>query len=517
MSDAVETATAVPLSSRRIKLVFFGILLGATLSGLDASIVATAAPTIIGELGKVSLLPWLTSSYLLAQVATMAVFGKLGDIYGRKKIFAIAIGIFLAGSVLCGFSTSMFMLVLCRGLQGIGAGGITGLAMALVADLIPGDRLGRYLGYTGLVFGITSVIGPFAGGFFVDHLSWRWAFFVNVPSGLICLGALIYQPAQAALVRHRIDVLGASLLATSASALLLALSGAGGESSWGSPRTIGLLVLAVVTGITFVLWELRAPEPILPMRILANRVSAIATLANLLAGIGFTCGVVYPPIFFQAVAGIRAQSSGLLLAPFALTTALSTLVAGQITDRFGGHKIIPLIGMGALTIGYTLLGFIGYSTPVWQVVVFGMIGGVGVGFVMQTLLFVVQRFSKVSDMGVATSTVMLARVLGSSLGVAIIGSVFTSTWLDEVAKRLPGMPLSELKGDPEKVAALAEDVRVQVQEAFAYSLSFAFRFAVPFMVIGFVAVAFLPARKIRERMQHGPEPVSLAEATAHVM
>jgi MFS family permease len=253
------------------------------------------------------------------------------------------------------------------------------------------------------------------------------------------------------------------------------------------------------------------------MRILANRVSAIATLANLLAGIGFTCGVVYPPIFFQAVAGIRAQSSGLLLAPFALTTALSTLVAGQITDRFGGHKILPLIGMGLLTIGYGLLGLIGYSTPVWQVVVFGMIGGIGVGFVMQTLLFVVQRFSRVTDMGVATSTVMLARVLGSSLGVAIIGSVFTSSWLAEVEERLPGMPLSELKGDPEKVAALAEDVRIQVQEAFAYSLSHAFRYAVPFMIIGFVAVAFLPARKIRERMRDVPEPVSLAEATAHVL
>ncbi|CAM8623348.1 putative transporter [Acidimicrobiia bacterium] len=517
MSDATETATPVPLSNRRIKLVFFGILLGATLSGLDSSIVATAAPTIIGELGTVSLLPWLTSSYLLAQVASMAVFGKLGDIYGRKKIFAIAIGIFLLGSLFCGLSTSMFMLVLSRGLQGVGAGGITGLAMALVADLIPRDRLGRYLGYTGLVFGVTSVIGPFAGGFFVDHFSWRWAFFVNVPSGLICLVALIYQPTQAAFVRHRIDVIGASLLATSASALLLALSRTGGDSSWGSPRTIALLVLAVAAGVAFVLWELRAPEPILPMRILANRVSAIATLANLLAGIGFTCGVVYPPIFFQAVAGIRAQNSGLLLAPFALTTALSTLFAGQITDRFGGHKILPVIGMTMLTIGYGLLGFIGYSTPVWQVVVFGMIGGIGVGFVMQTLLFVMQRFSRVTDMGVATSTVMLARVLGSSLGVAIVGSVFTSTWLDQVEERLPGMPLSELKGDPAKVAALADDVRIQVQEAFAYSLSHAFRYAVPFMVIGLVAVAFLPARKIREQMRNVPEPVSLPEAAAHVL
>lgn len=505
------------LSDRRVKLVFLGILLGATLSGLDASIVATAAPTIIGDLGRVSLLPWLTTSYLLAQVATMAVFGKLGDIHGRRRMFAIAIGIFLTGSVLCGLSTSMGMLILCRLLQGIGAGGITGLAMALVADLIPGDRLGRYLGYTGLVFAATSVVGPAAGGFFVDHFSWRWAFFVNVPSAVLCLVTLLFAPKQRLLVPHRIDIPGAVLLATALTTLLLALSNTDHSTTFWSSRKITLMTISAIAAFAFFLWERRAAEPLVPLRILATRVAALSTLANLLAGIGFTCGIIYPPIFYQAVSGVSAQNSGLLLAPFALTCAMSTLLAGQVTDRVGGHKIVPLIGSVFLALGYSLLGTITASTSVSQVTLYGMIGGFGVGLVMQTLLYVVQRFSRPSDMGVATSTVMLARVLGSSLGVAIMGSVFTSSLLTGVAERLPGFPVSDIQGDPHKVAALSDATRAQVQEAFASSLAGGFRVIVPFMVLCVVAVAALPGRRIRARLAEPnttAEPMSLADAAA---
>jgi EmrB/QacA subfamily drug resistance transporter len=521
--DAIATPTEASMSSglsnRRVKIVFFGILLGATLSGLDASIVATAAPTIIGDLGQVSLLPWLTTSYLLAQIVVMAVFGKLGDIHGRRRMFTIAICTFLVGSVLCGFSTSMTMLIICRMVQGVGAGGITGLAMALVADLIPGDRLGRYLGYTGLVFAATSVIGPAAGGFFVDHFSWRWAFFVNVPSAVICLFTLIYQPKQRVLVPHRIDIPGAVLLATSMAALLLALSNTDHSASFWSARAIMLMSVSLLAAIAFVLWEHRAAEPLVPLRILANRVSALATLANLLAGIGFTCGIIYPPIFYQAVAGVTAQNSGLLLAPFALSCAMSTLAAGQITDRIGGHKVVPLIGSLLLATGYALLGTITASTGAFQVTLYGMVGGIGVGFVMQTLLYVVQRFSRPSDMGVTTSTVMLARVLGSSLGVAILGSVFTSTLLSGVERRLPGFPASDIQGDPHKVAALSDAVRTQVQDAFASSLASAFRIAVPLMLLLVVAVVALPGRRIRAKLAEVDadsvtEPMSLADAAA---
>jgi len=510
---SVGAATRPPMSNRKVFVVFFGILLGTTLSGLDAAIVATAAPTIIADLGDLSLLPWLTTAYLLCQVTTMPVYGKLGDIYRRKRMFIIAICTFLAGSALCGLSTSMGMLIACRGMQGVGAGGITGLGMALVADLVPSEKLGRYLGYTGIVFAVTSVLGPFVGGLFVDHLSWRWAFYINVPLGAICLVTLIYQPAQALIVKHRIDVLGALLLGGGVTCLLLALSHTG-NSSWGSPRTIGLLIAFVVAIALFVVWEGRVAEPLLPLRILATRITALCTFANLVAGVGFTCGIIYPPVFFQAVAGVDASKSGLLLAPFAFTCAVSTLAAGQITDRWGGYKALPLTGMVFLGVGYGLLGTITGTTSAAEVMVFAMIAGVGVGFVMQTLLYVVQRSSSVRDIGVATSTVMLFRVLGSSLGVAVLGSAFTSSLTSEVDKRLPGFPTSEIQGAPQKIAAMAPDVQQHLQDAFAISLGTAFKVAVPFMVVGFVAVAFIPGRKVRARMAETPTILS-AESVAH--
>jgi EmrB/QacA subfamily drug resistance transporter len=518
LSPAVPEATPAarpPMSSRKVALVFFGILLGTTLSGLDAAIVATAAPTIIADLGDLSLLPWLTTAYLLCQVTTMPVYGKLGDIYRRKRMFIIAICTFLAGSALCGLSTSMAMLIVCRGLQGVGAGGITGLGMALVADLVPSEKLGRYLGYTGLVFAATSVLGPFVGGLFVDHLSWRWAFYINVPLGVVCLVALIYQPAQAVIVKHRIDVLGALLLGGGVTCLLLALSHTGADAAWTSPRTLALLAAFVVAIAAFVAWERRVAEPLLPLRILATRITALCTFANLVAGVGFTCGIIYPPVFFQAVAGVDASKSGLLLAPFAFTCAVSTLAAGQITDRVGGYKALPLIGMVFLGAGYALLGTITAATSAAEVMAFAMVAGVGVGFVMQTLLYVVQRSSSVRDIGVATSTVMLFRVLGSSLGVAVLGSAFTSSLTSEVDTRLPGFPTSEIQGAPQKIAALAPEVQQQLHDAFASSLATAFRVAVPFMVVGFVAVAFIPGRAVKRRMAEAHEPLVSAEAVAH--
>lgn len=513
-ADTARVVPAVPISNRRMIIVFFGILLGATLSGLDASIIATAAPAVIGDLGDVSLLPWLTTSYLVAQVSVMAVFGKLGDIYGRRRMFTIAISIFLVASILCGIAQSMTMLVAFRVLQGVGAGGITGIAMALVADLVPSDRLGRYLGYTGLVFAGTSVIGPFAGGFFVDHFSWRYAFLVNVPSGLLCLALIATTPIIGVRVRHRVDYAGAIMLALSISSLLFALSGRGNDTSWTSPRILTLLVVFIVLGVGFLWWESRAAEPLLPLRILRGRVNSMATLANLISGVGFTCGIIYPPLFFQAVAGYNAQSSGLLLAPFALTCAASTLLAGQFADRFGGYKVIPLFGMACEAVGFALLSTITVSTSATSVVVYGMLAGLGVGCVMQTLLYVVQRFTVASDMGVATSTVMLARVMGSSLGVAILGSVFTSTLISEVETRVPGFAVGDIEGTPERVASLAEDVRLQLQESFAIGLSTAFRVAVPIMIIGVIVVALIPARRVRERMNQAPEEVSLVDSAA---
>lgn len=506
---------AVALSRRRLLVIFFGILLGATLSGLDGAIVATAAPTILSELGRVSLLPWLTTSYLLAQVCTMAVYGKVGDILGRKRVFTFAIVTFMFGSVLCGAAQSMPMLVGTRVIQGIGAGGITALAMALIADVMPADRLGRYLGYTGVVFAVTAVLGPWAGGFFTDQLSWRWAFFVNIPSGLICLATILLVPRSTNLVRHRIDLRGAVLIAGSVASLLLAIGGTGGRVYWVSLRTIGLGSLAVVLMLAYIAHERNVEQPILPLRVLAGRAKSMAVSANLLSGMAFGAAIVYPPLFFEAVRGIEATYAGLLLAPFAVTSGTCTIIAGQITNRWGGFVASPLFGMASITAGMVALGTIDASSSALRVVGSAMLCGMGIGFVMQTLLFVVQRFTEPRDIGVATSTVMLARLLGNAMGVAIVGSVFTNSLLSTVTRELPDFPTDSLQGSAEEIARLGDDVRLTVQDAIADSLAMGFRSLVPFMLLGMVLVAFIPARMVRTHMRSSA-PVALSpESTAH--
>ena len=505
------------LSRRRLLVVFFGILLGATLSGLDGAIVATAAPTILGELGSVSLLPWLTTSYLLAQVTTMAVYGKLGDIYGRRRVFVIAVALFMVGSMLCGLAQSMPMLIATRVLQGIGAGGITALAMALIADVMPADKLGRYLGYTGVVFAVTAILGPWAGGFFTDNFSWRWAFFVNIPSGFVCLTTLIFVPKSTNRVNHRIDVLGAALIAGAVSSLLLAIGGTGGRVRFVSFRTFGLAVLSIVFVLSFVAHERRAKEPILALRVIAGRVKSLALSANLISGLAFGSAIVYPPLFFEAVRGINATQAGLLLAPFAVTSGLCTILAGQITDRRGGHVLVPFIGMVVSGIGMVMLSTIHATTSVAFVVGSAMLVGMGIGFVMQTLLYVIQRFTEPADIGMATSTIMLARLLGNSLGVAIVGTVFTNNLLSGVQERLPDFPVDSIQGAPEKIAALSDGVREQIQSAFAHALSMGFTAMIPVMVIGAIVVGFIPAKRVRDRLRSSPKEIPLAEGTAHAM
>lgn len=514
---ATATGHTVDMSRRRLLVIFFGILLGATLSGLDGAIVATAAPTILGELGSVSLLPWLTTSYLLAQVTTMAIYGKLGDIYGRRRVFVIAVTTFMVGSMMCGLAQSMPMLIGTRVLQGIGAGGITALAMALIADVMPADRLGRYLGYTGVVFAVTAVLGPWAGGFFTDNFSWRWAFFVNIPSGIICLLTLVFVPRSTNRVNHRVDVLGAALIAGAVASLLLAIGGTGGRVHFISVRTIGLAALSIVFVLLFVAHERRAAEPILALRVIAGRVKALSLSANLLAGLAFGSAIVYPPLFFEAVRGISATRAGLLLAPFAVTSGLCTIVAGQITDRRGGHVAVPFVGMIASMFGMILLSRIEATTSAAYVVGSAMLVGMGIGFVMQTLLYVIQRFTEPADIGMATSTIMLARLLGNSLGVAIVGTVFTNSLLSGVQRRLPDFPVDSIQGAPQKIAELSDGVRDQIQAAFAHALANGFTAMVPVMAIGVIVVGFIPAKRVRDRLRSEPAEIPLAEGTAHSM
>ncbi len=405
--------------------VFVGVQLGMILSSLDATIVATALPTIGRDLGHESLRSWVITAYLLAQVATMPIYGKLGDLYGRKRIFLFALALFTLGSVCCGAAGSLGLLVVFRFVQGLGAGGLGVLAMAVLADVVPARQLGRWLGYQGALFAVASLVGPLAGGLFVDHLSWRWAFYVNVP--LAAVSAVIvarhlHVPYRS--VRHAVDYLGSSLLTVALAAVVLGASLGGREVAWISPEmaALGILVLACLVG--FVLHEGRAREPVLPLALLANRVVRVASLLNLTSGALFAAGIYFLPVFLQQVAGITATRSGLLLIPFMFTTAFTTLVAGRRVEATGRYRVWPIIG-GFLTLaGVGLLATLTRDTAVLVAAGFGAVLGSGVGFIMQTSLLALQNGVELRQLGVATSTAMLGRMLGVTLGASVLSAVF---------------------------------------------------------------------------------------------
>jgi len=397
------------------------------MSAVDATIVSTALPTISDELGDEALRSWVITSYLLATVATMPLYGKIGDLYGRKRVFLVAVAIFAIGSMLSGAAGSMEQLLVFRAIQGMGSGGIGALSMAIVADIVPARQLGRWLGYQGAVYAAASLVGPLAGGLFVDNLTWRWAFYVNLPFALLSLlivWSALHVPYER--IPHALDYPGAALI-TSALACLVVVASVGSDSNdWTSPVVIGVAIAAVVLGALFVWWERRAPEPVLPLRLLGVRVVRVASGINLTAGASFAAGIYFIPVFVQQVAGYSPTTSGFLLVPFMFTTAFATLIAGRAVERTGHYRIWPIVGSIIAVVGTVLLATLGLDTPVWLVAVFGSVLGIGIGFVMQTSLLAVQNGAEQRDLGVATSTALLSRMLGSTLGVALCSAALQS-------------------------------------------------------------------------------------------
>jgi EmrB/QacA subfamily drug resistance transporter len=489
------------LAGPRLAVAFTALMFVNAMSSVDATIVATAAPTITAELGRLSLLPWISTAYLLAQIASIPLYGKLGDVYGRQRLLVVAASLFLVASMCCGLSQTMPQLVAFRALQGAGAGGLAGLSMALVADIAPPAKLGRYLGYAGLVYALTFVLGPLTGGLFVDHLSWRWAFFINLPAGLIGGGLVVALVRNVpSTVRRRIDYFGAALLATTTTTLVLLTSWGGVEYDWASPAILALAAIVIASAAGFLAWERRAPEPLLPLARLRDRVVALATLTNLIAGMGFTALIVFLPVLFQAVAETAATESGLLLIPLGLATALTTVAAGRVVERFGGAKAVPTVGMLLMMVAYALLGTIDGDTPATFASTAGLLAGVGVGCVMQTLLHVVQRSVPFAHLGVTTSTVMLGRLSGSALGVALFGALFNNRLADRLSDRA-GVDLTQVRGDPDSVRRLDDATRRFVSEAFADALSGAFRVFVVVMGVGLLTVLAQRGAVLRQRLR----------------
>jgi EmrB/QacA subfamily drug resistance transporter len=427
----------------RVRLIFGALMLVLLLASLDQTIVSTALPTIVGELGGIEHLSWVVTAYLLATTVSGPLYGKLGDLYGRKLLLQSAIGIFLAGSVLCGIAQNMPELIVFRAIQGLGGGGLMVTTMAIVGDIIPPRDRGRYQGYFGAVFGLSTVIGPLLGGFFVDSLSWRWIFYVNMPVGGIALAviAAVFH-ARPDHVRHAIDYLGASLLAGALTAIVLFTSLGGTTYPWGSTTILVMITLGIVLTVAFLLVafvfaERRATEPILPLELFRNRIFTVCAAIGFIIGFALFGSVTYLPIFLQIVKGRSPTSSGLQLTPMMAGLLVTSIISGRLISKFGRYKPFPVAGTAVMTAGMVLLSGLGIHSSGLYTSLSMLVLGLGLGAVMQVLVLAVQNAVDYRNMGVATSGSLLFRQIGGSIGIAIFGAIFANRLRGELAAKLP--------------------------------------------------------------------------------
>ncbi len=480
------------------------LLLGMLLAALDQTIVSTALPTIVSDLGGLEHLSWVVTAYLLASTAATPLWGKLGDQYGRKKLFQAAIVIFLVGSALCGMAQNMPELIAFRAVQGLGGGGLMVLSMAIVGDIVPPRERGRYQGLFGAVFGATSVLGPLLGGLFTQHLSWRWVFYVNLPVGVVALAviaAVLRIPRKAE--RHVIDYLGTLLIASVATCLVLVASLGGTTWNWASPQIAGLAMLGAVLLAAFVLVEQRAAEPVLPLKLFRVRTFTLSAVISFIVGFAMFGAMTYLPTFLQIVQGISPTLSGVHMLPLVAGMLLSSTSSGQIVSRTGRWKVFPIAGTGVTTLGLLLLHRLDEHSGAAEMSGYFFVFGLGLGLVMQVLVLIVQNAVGYEDLGVATSGATFFRSIGASFGVAVFGTIFASRLGDKLAAALTGLPLpagvspDALKADPRGIAALPAAVRPAVLHAFASSITDVFLYAAPVALLGFVLAWFLREDKLR--------------------
>ncbi|NEB95902.1 MDR family MFS transporter [Streptomyces bauhiniae] len=480
------------------------LLLGLLLAALDQTIVSTALPTIVSDLGGLEHLSWVVTAYLLASTAATPLWGKLGDQYGRKRLFQLAIVIFLIGSALCGMAQNMPQLIGFRALQGLGGGGLMVLSMAIVGDIVPPRERGRYQGLFGAVFGATSVLGPLLGGLFTEQLSWRWVFYVNLPVGIVALVVIataLHIPRRTS--RHTIDYLGTLLIASVATCLVLVASLGGTTWPWASGQIIGLAVLGVLLAVAFVAVERRAAEPVLPLKLFGIRTFTLAAVISFIVGFAMFGAMTYLPTFLQIVHGISPTMSGVHMLPMVVGLLLTSTASGQIVSRTGRWKVFPVAGTAVTALGLLLLHQLDERSSTLEMSLYFFVFGLGLGLVLQVLILIVQNAVSYEDLGVATSGATFFRSIGASFGVAIFGTVFSSRLGDKLAEAFrgvrlpPGISPDALEADPRGIGALPPPLRPAALHAFSSSITDVFLYAAPVAFLGFVLAWFLKEDRLR--------------------
>jgi EmrB/QacA subfamily drug resistance transporter len=497
--EAAEPAPPVLSKSRR-NLVFVTIMLGMLMAALDQTIVSTALPTIVADLGSAGHIAWVVTSYLLAEAIASAIVGKFGDMFGRKAIFQISAVVFVGGSALAGFSEDMVFLIVSRAIQGLGAGGLMVTAMALIADVIPLRERGKYQGAMGAVFGVTTVLGPTLGGLFTDHLSWRWCFYVNVPIAVVMIAmAAATIPRVRSVVKPVIDYLGLIFVAIGTTLLILALEWGGDEYAWDSATILGMFGGAAVAIVLFVVIERRASEPIIPMWLFANPVFTVSSILSFIVGFAMLGAMTYLPTYLQYVDGTSATVSGYRTLPMVAGMMFTSILSGNVVSKTGRYKMFPIMGTAVMGLGLYLMSTMGTGSNIWEESLYMLVFGIGLGLTMQVLTIAVQNTVPYAQMGAATSGVTFFRTVGSTFGTAIFGTLFTnhSTPLLAAAYAESGVDPA-VAASPAALHALPDAVIEPIVQAYADSINFVFLWTVPVAAVGFIVAWFLVERPLHD-------------------
>ncbi len=507
-SPAAAPAPTLALPKRRVYLIFGALVLGMLLAALDQTVVSTALPTIVGDLHGAAHLSWVVTAYLLASTVSMPLWGKLGDLYGRKLFFQAAIIIFLVGSILSGLSQSMIELILFRAVQGLGGGGLMIGAQSIIGDILsPRDR-GRYMGIFGAMFGVVTVIGPLIGGLMVEYLSWRWIFYINVPIGAIALVVTAAQlPGHGERVRRVIDYAGTILLTLGATALVLYTSLGGISYPWMSLPMYILLIGGVVLILAFLAAERHAEEPVVPLRLFGNRVFSAASSIGFVIGFAMFGALTFLPLFLQVVKGVSPTDSGVRLFPLMGGLLLASVGAGQVVSRWGRYKVFPIVGTALMTVGLYLLSKVGVTTGAWEMSAYMFIFGAGLGLVMQILVVAVQNAVGYEDLGAATSGVNFFRQIGGSFGAAVFGAVYANQLAGNVAHfgvRLPSNASTQTL-TPEQLSHLPPAVHYALVHGVSQTVQHLFMIAVPIGVLAFALSWLLPEGELRRSIRTGAD------------